>query len=163
MPFAAVGQRCGYHFAQLAASISAARQDPDQAVAWPDPDDRFPAGDGEQTGYLPGDREYFALRSRDRADLPGIGELRCVLRSSAEWTGECLGTGHQRYPSSGSGRPGAVLVLVLALVLRRSWLRSRQLAADQARGHRGLGSRRRRCACCPDFGRTGGILGYGSE
>ncbi len=98
MPFAAVGQRCGYHFSQLAASISAARQDPDQAVAWPDPDDRFPADGGEQTGYLPGDHEYFALRSRDRADLPGIGELRCVLRSSAVWIGECVGTGHQQVP-----------------------------------------------------------------
>ena len=121
MPFAAVGQRCGYHFAQLAASISAARQDPDQAVAWPDPDDRFPAGDGEQTGYLPGDREYFALRSRDRADLPGIGELRCVLRSSAEWTGECLGTGHQQVPVQRiwPARP-PVLVLVQALVLPES-------------------------------------------
>jgi hypothetical protein len=36
------------------------------------------------------------LRSRDRGDLPGTGELRCVLRSTAVWQGECMGTGHHR-------------------------------------------------------------------
>src|SRR5215469_203071 len=103
VPFAAVGQRCGYQLSQLADRISAARLDPEQAAAWPDPDDRFPtACGGPDTGYLPGDHEYFTLRSRDRADLPGTGELRCVLRSSALWLGECLGTG----PQSGHGLPG---------------------------------------------------------
>src|SRR5262249_46105982 len=103
VPFAAVGQRCGYQLSQLAARISAARLDPEQAAAWPDPDDRFPTTcAGPDTGYLPGDHEYFTLRSRDRADLPGTGELRCVLRSSALWLGECMGTG----PQPGHGLPG---------------------------------------------------------
>jgi len=94
VPFAAVGQRCGYQLSQLAGRIAAARLDPEQAAAWPDPDDRFPtACAGPGAGYLPGEHEYFALRSRDRADLPGTGELRCVLRSSALWLGECMGTG----------------------------------------------------------------------
>ena len=51
------------------------------------------AGSGHPGSYLPGETEYFALRSRDRADLPGTGELRCVLRSSAVWVGDCAGTG----------------------------------------------------------------------
>jgi hypothetical protein len=116
VPFAAVGQRCGYQLAQLAERISAARGDPAQAAAWPDPDDRFPVpGAGESAvasggappamsaaglraaSDVPGDHEYFALRSRDRVDPPGTGELRCVLRSSAVWLGECAGTG-QRMP-----------------------------------------------------------------
>jgi hypothetical protein len=119
VPFAAVGQRCGYQLSELAERISAARHDPDQTAAWPDPDDRFPApssgeapgpasgtrrhppgrlraGDtGPLDGYLPGDHEYFTLRSRERVDLPGTGELRCVLRSSAVWVGECMGVGQQ--------------------------------------------------------------------
>lgn len=96
VPFAAVGQRCGYQLSQLAQRLSVAREDPEQAAAWPDPDDRFPVmSAGPQTGYLPGDHEYFALRARDRTDLPGTGELRCLLRSSAEWQGECMGTGHR--------------------------------------------------------------------
>src|SRR5215469_7425989 len=41
-PFASVGERCGFRLAQLAASVTAAREDPGQATAWPDPDDRFP-------------------------------------------------------------------------------------------------------------------------
>src|SRR5215469_11674310 len=98
VPFAAVGQRCGYQLAQLAERVSAARRDPAQADAWPDPDDRFPVpgvGEGAGTGAdqntprssprghvrtagdVPGDHEYFALRSRDRVDPPGTGELRC--------------------------------------------------------------------------------------
>jgi len=107
VPFAAVGQRCGYQLSQLVARISAARLDPEQAAAWPDPDDRFPtARDGPDAGYLPGDHEYFTLRSRDRADMPGTGELRCVLRSSALWLGECMGTGLQ--PAHGpAGQPMA--------------------------------------------------------
>jgi hypothetical protein len=125
IPFAAVGQRCGYQLSRLAERVSAARLDPAQAAAWPDPDDRFPAprpadhisvADGQTRGhaagaqagparagrgssarradYLPGDHEYFALRSRDRDDPPGPGELRCVLRSSAVWLGDCAGVGH---------------------------------------------------------------------
>jgi len=95
-PFAAVGQRCGHQLAQLAERVSLARDDPEQAAVWPDPDDRFPApGSSAGPGCLSGDHEYFALRSRDRDDLPGTGELRCVLRSRADWMGECTGTGHR--------------------------------------------------------------------
>ena len=126
IPFAAVGQRCGYQLSRLAERVSAARLDPAQAAAWPDPDDRFPApvpadqlpvtdgpardhaagppagrvragrgSSARRADYLPGDHEYFALRSRDRGDPPGPGELRCVLRSSAVWLGDCAGVGHQ--------------------------------------------------------------------
>ncbi len=110
VPFAAVGQRCGYQLAQLSHRLSAARADPDQAVAWPDPDDRFPgpagvAGPEGASHCGPGEHEYFALRSRDRTDLPGSGELRCVLRSSAVWVGECAGTG-QHAPPGQRGLPG---------------------------------------------------------
>jgi hypothetical protein len=125
IPFAAVGQRCGYQLSRLAERVAAARLDPAQAAAWPDPDDRFPApaaadpppgtdgpgpasaagpevgparagrgSPGRRADYLPGDHEYFALRSRDRGDPPGPGELRCVLRSSAVWLGDCAGVGH---------------------------------------------------------------------
>ena len=105
MPFATVGQRCGHEFAVLADRLTKARLDPAQAADWPDPDDRFPSPSGQPAagpaaaparlgGYLPGEAEYFALRSRDRVDLPGSGELRCVLRSAAVWVGECAGTGH---------------------------------------------------------------------
>jgi hypothetical protein len=101
VPFAAVGQRCGYQFSELAERISAARLDPEQAAAWPDPDDRFPgACSGPEVGCLPCDHEYFTLRSRDRSDLPGTGELRCVLRSTAVWQGECTGTGRHREAAS---------------------------------------------------------------
>jgi hypothetical protein len=102
VPFAAVGQRCGYQFSELAARVSAARADPEQAAAWPDPDDRFPgAYDGPESARLPGDHEYFTLRSRDRSDLPGTGELRCVLRSTAVWLGECMGIGYHGEPATG--------------------------------------------------------------
>ncbi len=101
VPFAAVGQRCGYQFAELAERVSAARADPEQAAAWPDPDDRFPgACGGPEPGRLPGDHEYFTLRSRERSDLPGGGELRCVLRSTAVWLGECMGTGYHGEPAA---------------------------------------------------------------
>jgi len=126
-PFAAVGQRCGYELAQLAEQVGAARSDPSQADAWPDPDDRFPvpgagesavassrvrrtssAGTARPAGEVPGDHEYFALRSRDRVDPPGTGELRCVLRSSAVWLGECAGIGQRTPPRQRSGqRPSA--------------------------------------------------------
>jgi hypothetical protein len=106
VPFAAVGQRCGYQFSELAERVSAARLDPEQAAAWPDPDDRFPgACGGPGTGRLPCDHEYFTLRSRDRGDLPGTGELRCVLRSTAVWHGECTGTGYRREASSHLQQP----------------------------------------------------------
>ena len=103
-PFASVGERCGFRLAQLAASVTAAREDPEQARVWPDPDDRFPEpgpppepglfpqpgprpGRGVGAGFRPAEREYFSLRSRNPDDLPGSGEFRCVLRDSAEWLG----------------------------------------------------------------------------
>src|SRR5271165_3315246 len=128
VPFAAVGQRCTYQLFDLAARVSAARQDPEQAATWPDPDDRFPppasgavtgpdAGAGTEpttthaghggpaVGFLPGDHEYFALRSHERVDLPGTGELRCLLRSTAVWVGECVGVG--AHPQAGQRfKPG---------------------------------------------------------
>ena len=97
-PFASVGERCGFRLTRLAVGVTAAREDPAQAAAWPDPDDRFPepgqpgqpgsAGQSVRPEFRPGDREYFSLRSRDPSDLPGTGEFRCVLRDSAEWLGE---------------------------------------------------------------------------
>jgi hypothetical protein len=104
-PFARVGERCGFRLSRLAARVSAARRDPEQAAAWPDPDDRFPdAGDGDQPrslrDYPPAEREYFLLRSRDRTDLPGSGELRCLLRSAAQWQG---GPGQPGGPGGGPG------------------------------------------------------------
>ncbi|HWF79961.1 MAG TPA: hypothetical protein VN695_05200 [Streptosporangiaceae bacterium] len=83
-PFAIVGQRCGHQLASLAAQVQAAREDPRQARSWPDPDDRFPVP-GATAMFEPGDNEYFTLRSQGRADLPGNGEMRCVLRSTARW------------------------------------------------------------------------------
>src|SRR5258708_23040436 len=88
VPFAAVGQRCGYQLSQLAARVTQARVDPGLAAEWPDPDDRFPPHPARS---IPGDHEDFALRSRDRADPPGNGELRRALRSSAIWQGDCSG------------------------------------------------------------------------
>src|SRR5262249_3700274 len=93
--FASVGERCGFRLARLAAGVAAARDDPAQAAAWPDPADRFPEPDTRasdaarppEQAFRPGEREYFALRSRERADRPGSGELRCVLRDSAQWRG----------------------------------------------------------------------------
>src|SRR5215472_605160 len=53
-PFASVGERCGFRLAQLAASVTAAREDPGQATAWPDPDDRFPEpGPPPEPGLFP--------------------------------------------------------------------------------------------------------------
>src|SRR5271170_3393597 len=93
--FASVGERCGFRLSELAASVAAAREDAAQAAAWPDPDNRFPEpghpgspGLAVGPGFRPGEREYFSLRSRERSDLPGSGEFRCVLRDSAEWLGE---------------------------------------------------------------------------
>src|SRR6266568_9569702 len=104
-PFAIVGQRCGHQLAALAAQVRAAREDPEQACCWPDPDDRFPVpgetgGRGGSLSRLqPSEREYFTLRSRDRGDLPGGGEIRCLLRSSAHW--------HPGGPAPGSPAPGS--------------------------------------------------------
>src|SRR5215469_1121616 len=118
VPFAAVGQRCGHQLALLAERVSAARSDPAQAVSWPDPDDRFPSPAPSATkddqaahhhrSYQPGESEYFSLRSRDRVDLPGNGELRCLLRSSAVWLGDCLGTGKHEVAGQqhSAGQPG---------------------------------------------------------
>ncbi len=122
-PFASVGERCGFRLAQLAAGVTAAREDPEQATAWPDPDDRFPEpgprSGAEGEGFRPREREYFSLRSRDRSDLPGSGEFRCVLRDSAEWL---------RGP--GPGRPGQP----------RDWRLSRR-AVIEAWGADGIGLR----------------------
>lgn len=124
VPFAAVGQRCGYQLSDLAAQVNAARQDPEQAAAWPDPDDRFPLPDpgaggwpgvsrghrpawthsdraGHAASVLAGDHEYFALRSHERFDLPESGELRCVLRSTAVWVGDCVGVGAHSHVGHG--------------------------------------------------------------
>src|SRR6266516_2575567 len=110
---AAIGERCGFRLARLAALVSAAREDPAQAAAWPDPDDRFPEPEcepgrppgrapgmrGPAVACMPGDREYFSLRARERTDLPGAGELRCWLRSSADWLAEA---GSARKQTGGS-------------------------------------------------------------
>src|SRR5215469_4946315 len=76
-PFASVGERCGFRLARLAASVTAAREDPDLAMAWPDPDDRFPEPQpllppgrfpapvavwGARERFRPREREYFSLR-----------------------------------------------------------------------------------------------------
>jgi hypothetical protein len=107
-PFASIGERCGFRLSQLAASVTAARQDPAQAVAWPDPDDRFPEpGQPGSPGrvwspeFRPGEREYFSLRSRERSDLPGSGAFRCVLHDSAVWL-------EKQWRPGGRGHLGAV-------------------------------------------------------
>ena len=118
-PFASIGERCGFRLSQLAASVTAAREDPAQAVAWPDPDDRFPEpgqpgapgapGRVRSPEFRPGEREYFSLRSRERSDLPGSGEFRCVLRDSAVWLDEqCLSGGRGHPGAVGPGHSGAV-------------------------------------------------------
>jgi hypothetical protein len=115
-PFASIGERCGFRLSQLAASVTAARADPAQAVAWPDPDDRFPEpGQPGSPGrvwspeFRPGEREYFSLRSRERSDLPGSGEFRCVLRDSAVWLDQRSLSGGREPPGAlRPGHPGAV-------------------------------------------------------
>ena len=129
--FATVGQRCGFQLSRLVRQLSAARSDPDQAAVWPDPDDRFPGARGSAQApgslrdYPPAEREYFSLRSRDRCDLPGSGELRCVLRASAQWLG-------------GPGRAAE------AMAVGERWIDGWQLtrrAVVDAWGTRGIGVR----------------------
>src|SRR5260370_42678794 len=64
--FASVGERCGFRLSQLAASVTAARQDPEQATAWPDPDDRFPE---PEPGPLGASGAGEGVRPRRRADF----------------------------------------------------------------------------------------------
>ncbi|MEU4827471.1 hypothetical protein AB0H37_36890 [Actinomadura sp. NPDC023710] len=83
--FGAVGERCGYFLAGLAARVAAARADGSpQAARWPDPDDRFPDPVPGDTAREP---ELFAFRYRDRGDVISTGELRCSLRTSSMWVG----------------------------------------------------------------------------
>ncbi|MEU5880261.1 hypothetical protein [Spirillospora sp. NPDC047279] len=82
--FGAVGERCGYFLADLAARLVAARADGSpQAAGWPDPDDRFPDPPPHADGVR--DPELFAFRYRDRGDVASTGELRCALRTSSVW------------------------------------------------------------------------------
>ncbi|MFV2174305.1 hypothetical protein ACFHW2_08350 [Actinomadura sp. LOL_016] len=82
--FGAVGERCGYFLADVAARLAAARADGSpQAARWPDPDDRFPGRDGAAAR----DPELFAFRYRDRGDVLSTGELRCTVRTSSLWVG----------------------------------------------------------------------------
>ncbi|TDB88558.1 hypothetical protein E1264_10995 [Actinomadura sp. KC216] len=83
--FGAVGERCGYFLADLAARVAAARADGSpQSVRWPDPDDRFPEPPGGGAAREP---ELFSFRYRDRGDVVSTGELRCALRTSSMWVG----------------------------------------------------------------------------
>ncbi|MBO0823455.1 MAG: hypothetical protein J2P27_06300, partial [Actinobacteria bacterium] len=86
--------------------------------------------------YVAGDREYFALRSRDRVDPPGTGELRCVLRSSAVWQGECVGVGQRAPRQRGSLRPS-----VRASAGGRGGWRLTRRAVIEAWGAGGVGVR----------------------
>ncbi len=76
--FGTVGERCGFHLAELARQLAAARADESR---WPDPDDLFP---GDHCHREP---ELFAFRYRDRDDVASTGELRCTLRTTAHWIG----------------------------------------------------------------------------
>ena len=91
--FGAVGERCGYFLATLARRVADARVDGSpEARAWPDEADRFPdpplqaALDARgEHGLAPREPELFAFRHRERADMAGVGELRCTLRTSCTW------------------------------------------------------------------------------
>ncbi|WP_026414465.1 hypothetical protein [Actinomadura oligospora] len=89
--FGRVGERCGYFLGDLARRLAVARADDSpQALAWPDPDDRFPDPADERWISGPGtgcEPELFAFRYRDRGDLASTGELRCSVRTSAAWVG----------------------------------------------------------------------------
>ncbi|WP_433219427.1 hypothetical protein [Microtetraspora malaysiensis] len=76
LPYGTVGERCGWFLARLARVIADARADGGpQAGEWPDPEDRFPDGEGE----------LFAFRYRSKVDLVGGGELRCQVRTLPSW------------------------------------------------------------------------------
>ncbi|MFD0901651.1 hypothetical protein [Actinomadura sediminis] len=86
--FGAVGERCGYFLADVAARLAAARADGSpHAARWPDPEDRFPVRDGAPDGEAARDPELFAFRYRDRGDVMSTGELRCTVRTSSLWVG----------------------------------------------------------------------------
>ncbi|MBE1534135.1 hypothetical protein [Actinomadura algeriensis] len=96
--FGAVGERCGFFLADVAARLAAARADGSpQAARWPDPDDRFPGREAAvergaernagRDGAAARDPELFAFRYRDRGDVLSTGELRCTVRTSALWVG----------------------------------------------------------------------------
>jgi hypothetical protein len=125
VPFAAVGQRCGDALAALATRARAARADPALAAAWPDPDDRFPGPDAAEPAVACGpaaaDQEFFALRSRDRADPPGAGELRCILRSSAVWLGSRGLAGHRRAGHLRAGHGAAAGWLLTRRAIIEAW------------------------------------------
>jgi hypothetical protein len=105
-PFGAVGERCGFFLAATAGRLrTAAGEEADGQLRWPDPDDRFPASSAEggvrawaadsglnadQTWaalqrYLPRERDLFTFRTRDPDDLATIGELRCSVRTQRTW------------------------------------------------------------------------------
>ncbi|MDQ1248316.1 MAG: hypothetical protein QG597_2688 [Actinomycetota bacterium] len=116
-PFGVVGERCGFFLATLAARLARATADTGpladdgMALAWVDPDDRFPpssmeagakawASDAglapdttwqELTRYLPRERSLFSFRRRDPDDPARLGELRCSLRTSKVWVASDTG------------------------------------------------------------------------
>ncbi|MFG1947929.1 hypothetical protein [Nonomuraea sp. NPDC048826] len=78
VPYGTVGERCAWRLARLARGVEAARGDHAQARRWPDPDDRFPPGEGGQ--------ELFSFRYHSRWGGVTGGELRCSLRTIPLWT-----------------------------------------------------------------------------
>jgi len=88
-PFASVGERCGFRLAQLAASVTAAREDPEQATAWPDPDDRFP------------EPWPWSWPSPGRFPEPWL------LPSPGRFPEPWLGTPPGRFPEPGAGSRGS--------------------------------------------------------
>ncbi|GLW97636.1 hypothetical protein Misp02_17230 [Microtetraspora sp. NBRC 16547] len=76
VPYGTVGERCGWFLARMARVIADARADGGPLAGdWPDPEDRFPGGEGE----------LFAFRYRSRGDVVGGGELRCQVRTMSSW------------------------------------------------------------------------------
>lgn len=137
--FGAVGERCGYFLAGLAARVAAARADGSpQAARWPEPDDRFPDPALGDTAREP---ELFAFRYRDRGDVVSTGELRCSLRTSSLWVGrQQSAAGRWRVARRavveawGSGGRGVRAVLTSAELAR--FLADLLAEADRARaGH----------------------------
>lgn len=81
-PYGIVGERCGWLLARLARGVSRAREgqgpaEPGEAGKWPDPDDRFPVGEGGS--------ELFSFQYRARSGAMTGGELRCQLRTIPIW------------------------------------------------------------------------------